>query len=256
MTQASLLSASAMATGAAGAYAYLAIRLREDARDPTRGAAVLSFATWWATLAVNLVLVAVTYVLAGFGALPFEVQLAVSVMQRILLALGVAALLRYLLYLRTGRDLLLPLGVIYGAYLALAFVSMFIAVPDAVFVGEWRTELSYAEPPPAWTRLLSLLVVLPSFIASFAYFLLYYKVEDPGRRYRIAVVSWAIVGWWALAIVAGQRPLLDIGWLQALNRAASVLTALLVLSAYHPPRFLTARFARAEDHRFRREASR
>lgn len=237
MTQSTLLAASAAALGAGLAYAYLARRLDRDARATSPGSHLRSFALWWATLAINILVVSVTYLLAAFDALPYEAQLFVSIVQRLLLGIGVAGLLRYLIYLRYGRDALLPLAGIYGAYVLLSMVALVTSRPDGVFIGEWRTELTYAAPV-AWGRAMNLLVVLPSIVASIAYFLIYFQVDDPQRRYRIAVVSWALVGWWIIAIIAGQRALLDVGWLQVLNRAGSVVTALLVLTAHHPPRSL------------------
>lgn len=248
MTQTTLLAA-ALAAGTAGlAYAYLGERLRRDAlrHRGKEGPALRSFALWWGTLAINMLLVAATYVLAAYEALAFPVQLGVSVTQRVLLGLGVAGLLRYLIYLRTGRDLIAPLAVVYAAFIGVSLASMVYAGPSGVFVGEWRTELTYALRAPAWGPAANLLVVLPSIIASVAYFLLYFGADEAHRRYRIATVSWALVGWWTVAIVAGQSALLDVAWLQILNRAASVMTALLVLSAHHPPAWLERRLERAD----------
>lgn len=250
MPYGTLLAASIAAAVAGASYAYLARRLQRDARQRggSEGSSLRSFALWWATLALNILVVAATYVLAAFDALPFAAQLGVSILQRALLGIGVAALLRYLVYLRTGRDLLVPLALVYAVYVAASLASMFVAQPNGVYVGEWRTELAYARPGPSWSRALNLLVVLPSLVASIAYFMLYFKVEGAQRRYRVAVVSWGIIGWWALAIVAGQPALLDVGWLQVANRAASAATAVLILSAHDPPGWLSARLERA-DHR-------
>lgn len=245
MTQATLLSASVAASAAGGVYAFLAWRLHQDAhlRGAKNGAPLRSFAVWWGALGVNLLLVAATYVLAAFDTLPVAGQLVVSVAQRVLLGVGVAGLLHYLIFLRTGRNVLLPLAVVYAAYTGLSLVSLALARPEGVMVGEWRTELTYALGTPPWVRALGLLVVLPSIIAAFAYFALCFQTHDPSRRYRIVVVSWAIILWWVLAVVAGQTALLDVGWLQVLNRATSVVTAILVLTAYHPPRWLSRRWA-------------
>lgn len=245
MTSSTLLAASLAALAAAGAYAYLALRLGRDGGGATEATILRSFALWWATLAVNMAGVGLANGLAAFGALPFEAQLVLGVLQRILLGVGVLALLRYLLYLRWGRDLLGALLIVYGAYVALALYGLLASEPSGVFVGDWRTELTYRATLP-WTRALNLLVVLPSLVASLAYFTLYFKSDSAARRYRIAVVSWTLAGWWALAVVAGQPALLDVAWLQVLNRGASVLTAVMVLTAHHPPAALRAWLDRRE----------
>lgn len=246
MTQATLVAAAAAASCAGAAYAYLAYRLHRDTQGRAVGRAPMrGFVLWWATLALNMLGVASTYVAAALGALPFEAQLVVSISQRILLGVGVAGLLYYLVFLRTGRSHARAITLAYATYILLALASMLVAQPNGVFIGEWRTELAYASAFPAWGRALGLLIVLPSIVASVAYFLLYFQVEHPLRRYRIGIVSWTLIGWWVLAVIAGQGPLLDVAWLQVLNRAASVATALLVLSAYHPPHWLARRLARS-----------
>lgn len=245
MTQATLLTAAGCALGAGLAYAALALQLGRDASQRATDARALRwFALWWATLAVNILVVAGTYVLAAVGSLRFELQLAVSLLQRVLLGVGVAGLLRYLVFVRTGRDLRTPLAIVYGLYVVASLLAIFIQSPDGVFVGGWRTELTYAGPTVTWPRALNLLIVLPSVVAALSYFLLYFRVDEPPKRFRIAVVSWALVGWWAIAVVAGQPALLDVGWLQVLNRGASVLTALLVFTAHHPPAWLARRLDR------------
>lgn len=242
MVHGTLLVACFAAITAGLAYAYLAQRLFHDGRAGSHASYLRSFAIWWATLAINILVVGATYLLAAVASVPFELQLGVSILQRLLLAIGVAALLRYLLYLRLGRDFGVALAIVYGGYTVLALAGLVLSRPDGVFVGSWRTELTYAAPL-AWTRALSLLVVMPGIAACVAYFLLFFRVESAAMRYRIAVVSWALIGWWTLAVLAGQTAFLDVAWLQMVNRAASVVTALLVLAAHHPPRSLRARLA-------------
>lgn len=236
-----LLMAGVMALVAAIVYAYVARRVRPAPGAGSR--ALRMFALWWDALAVNLALVALTYLLGAFDALTFEVQLVDSYLQRLLLGVSLVGLMHYLLFLLTGRDLLWQLAAAYGTYFLLITGAFFYQEPSTLFIGEWRTDVVFARPELRWVQALSLVfVLLPPVIASAAYLRLYFRIEDPERRWRIALVSVAILVWWAVAVVAGQRELLDVGGVQVANRVLSVMAALAVLAAYEPPDWLRRRW--------------
>lgn len=241
MVGVTLAIAGTIALLAATMYAYVALRLVRG-RGPTPRALSM-FALWWAALAINMGLVGVTYLLGAAGALTFEIQLVDSYLQRLLLAVSMVGLMEYLLFLLTGRDLLLPIVVLYAAFFGLSSAAMFWQTPDGLFVGEWRTDITYAREAPRWIPLVNLgAILLPPVGAALAYFRLFFRVPDNTRKWRIALVSWAIVGWWAVAVWAGQRDALDNGLLQSGHRMLSLLAAYSVLAAYAPPRWAQRRW--------------
>lgn len=241
MVRGTLVLAGVVALVAAAMYAYVAWRLVHGRKLPPRPLAM--FAMWWGALSANMGLVAVTYLLGAFDALTFEIQLVDSYLQRLLLSISMVGLMHYLLFLLTGRDLLRPLVILYAAYFTLVTGMMFYQQPTEVFVGDWRTDLRFARDSAPWMPALGLaLILLPPVGAALAYFRLFFRVRDNTRRWRIALVSWAIVGWWAVAVWAGQRDVLDNGPLQSIHRALSLLAAYVVLIAYAPPAWARRRW--------------
>lgn len=241
MGSGTLLIAAAIAIVVAAAYAYVAWELwRRGGFEPGRRP-LWYFAVWWGALAANLAGVAVTYVLAANGALDLPTQVASSHLQRLLLCVSMTGLVAYLLFVLTGRDLLRPLAVVYAAYFAISIYSLAAAEPQGVFVGAWRTDIEYATEPPAWTNLVSLaLIVAPPILCGIAFLVASRRASRP-QQYRMRLVSFAIVFWWVIAVAAGQRALLDVDAFQALHRFLSLLAALVVLAAYHPPRWARQR---------------
>lgn len=238
-----LLAAGAIAAIVASSYAYVAWSLgRRSAGDPSRRA-LAHFALWWGALAANLAGVAITYVLAAFDALTLPAQLTASHVQRLLLAVSMTGLVSYLLFVLTGRDHARRLAFAYAAYYVLSLYAMMRAQPTGVFVGNWRTDLVYAAPSPVWVGAVNLLViVLPPLACGVAFAFASRRAGDATQRYRMRVVAFAVVFWWAVAVAAGQRALLDVDAVQAAHRVLSLLAALLVLAAYRPPGWARRRF--------------
>lgn len=237
MGSGTLLVAGAIAAFVAAAYAYVAWELwRRGGFEPDRRP-LWYFAVWWGALAANLAGVAATYVLAANGALDLSLQVTSSHVQRLLLSVSMTGLLAYLLFILTGRDLVWPLAVVYAGYFAISIYSVSAADPESVFIGAWRTDLEYANPSPQWVNLVTLaLIVAPPIGCGLAFLVASRRASRP-QRYRMRLVSTAIVFWWVVAVAAGQRALLGMDVFQASHRVLSLLAALVVLAAYHPPRW-------------------
>lgn len=239
------LALSAVITLVVGAtYAVSSHRIATTpAQSPGAKRALSLFALWWACLAVNMTVAGAAYIAGATSVLTFEVQFAVALLQRLLLVISMVGLMYYLLYLLTGRELLVPLVVTYGTYY-LALVYAFVQnAPDTLVVGDWRTDVVPSSPVQGWSSALAFfMVILPPVAAALAYFRLFFQVEDRTTKFRIAFIAWPIVVWWVLAVLAGQRWFLDSGPLQVTQRVLSLLAALSVLAAYHPPAWMRERF--------------
>jgi hypothetical protein len=244
VSQPTLLVSAGIALLGAVAYAYVAARLlRRKGLGRGDALAMRCFAVWWSALAFNLGLVAPIYWAGGVDALTLPWQVASSILQRVLLAVSLVGLMAYLLYLLTGRTRIPVLAAIYAGYVALLMGSMAYQQPNGLLVLRWRTDLTYARAGPLGSELLSLfLIILPPVAASIAYLRLFFRVADRTQRYRIAVVSAALLVWWVVAVLAGQRGLLDNGPLQITGRALGAASALAVLSAFAPPAWVQRRF--------------
>lgn len=239
MIRATLLVAALVALTAGAVYAFVGVRLRarrtigEDAQRAMR-----SFSAWWLLLSANVLTASAFYAAAAFGFTSFEAQLTYAHAQRLLLAASLVGLLHYLTYLFTGRDLLVPIAIFYAAYYGLLEYTLLSANPTGVFVGDWRTDLAYAETSAGRNplRLLSAaMLILPPVVGALAYFRLYFRVKSRTQRYRIALVSWSLVAWWIVAVIAGQREALGQEGFQLVNRFLGLAAALVILAAYLPP---------------------
>ena len=238
-----LLAAGIIALLAGAVYLYVARRLPRPPGSKDASRAMAMFSLWWYALGVNIILVGVTYLLGAAGHLTFELQYVDSYLQRLLLAVSMVGLMHYLLYLLTGRDLLAPLAVFYGAYFVFLIYGMLLQQPDTLFVGAWRTDIMSPRGEVAWLKYASLgAILLPPTVCSLLYLRLFFRVPDATRKWRIALVSGAILFWWAIAVVAGQRAALDDTPLQAANRLLSLVAAFAVLAAYSPPRWAQRRW--------------
>lgn len=239
-----LLVAAAAAACLAAVYAFVGLQLaRRRPEQPAHRLAMGMFSLWWGALSINVLVVSVLDLLGGLDALPLHVQVAGSLAQRLLLAASLVGLMHYLLFLLTGRSWLAPLVAVYGAHYAFSVYQLYRHEPVAVLLGPWRTDLAYATDPSLVVQVVALLlVVLAPVVASLAYFSLFFHVDDPTRRWRIGIVSWSLVVWWAMVVVAGQRQFLDDDAFQVVNRVVSLLAAFAILAAFRPPAWARRRW--------------
>lgn len=151
----------------------------------------------------------------------------------------------YLVYLYTGsRRAFAPLGVFY-AVLALATMALieYAGTPQAITDNGWSLQtLPRVEFGQAFTMAFLLVLVGPQMAAAIAYARLYRKARDRTQRYRIALVTTAILVWFGSSLVAtaleANRAL---GW-QLLSRVIGLLGALTILAAYKPPTWVRQRY--------------
>jgi hypothetical protein len=235
----SLFVASLVAFVAGLVYLLVASEFRQrishvlrESRQP-----ILFFALWWACLGLNILIGGAFYLGASLGYTDFTSQLVYAVIQRLLLSVSLIGLMFYLLYLLTGRGWFTVLAPYYAAYFLFIVYTMYNGEPQGVEVGEWRTDLAYAQPNPPLVGLINfVLLVIPPVAASLAYFFRFIrKAGDRALRYRITLVSWPLAVWWIMAVIAGQREAMGNEEFQLVNRFFGLVVALVILAAYRPP---------------------
>lgn len=222
-------------------YMYVGTRLARRASASDAGRAMGSFAGWWMLLGANQLVSAGLRIAAAWGIADVDAHVALAVLQRLLLALSLAGLMHYLLYLHTGRSYLAAMLLAYSGYFVLAVYSLLASAPVGVEVHTWRTEFAFSNRLPGAWQLLTLVVTLPPALGS----LLLVRAL-PGaqglHRLRVLMLSLGFSTWWVLAIVAGQRDYADIDWLQALARICAMLVAVGIFSLYEPSGWLRRRY--------------
>lgn len=160
-------------------------------------------------------------------------------------------LLAYLIYLFSGRDVTQSLAVGYAALFAFfAWVAVQEA-PQRLADATWGVTVAYERPlsGPALAALLAFLE-LPQIGGAIAYATLYPKAGSRAGRYRIGLVSGALVVWLGFSLTVGVLQVNSSPpWLLT-ARLLGLASALTILSAYVPPPGMRAWLARnpLDDH--------
>lgn len=245
MSASTLLAGAAFSLLAATVYAFIGFVV---SRRPVTADAKLAkglFVTWWYGLAA-------TSVYGGFNAATAALDvvnaaLSEALLNGLILVLVVAlfGLAYYLIFLYTGkRGILVPLAAFYGAYYVYLAYLIAVADPAGVEVRKWTAQVRYEnEGVLGGNNLLLVLLLLgPQILGALGYFSLYFKVEDRTVRYRIGVVSWAIIVWFGSSIVGSATGLNEGDSWQLISRLISLGAALAILAAYRPPAWVQRRW--------------
>ncbi|HEX2021962.1 MAG TPA: hypothetical protein VHH36_04570 [Candidatus Thermoplasmatota archaeon] len=233
----------AFLTGAV--YLYVGARL---SRRHVEGDARLAwnlFTQWWYALGV----ISVTGELSTFLPLVGVTDGAVFVSFTHVLLLGLCyaffCLVYYLVYLYTGtRRTLVPVAFFY----ALLYVAILYYVNWAgMYYDQAAGKIDMVRQPPHAIRIgLGLLFVLPIIGAAAMYFRLWFKVDEPTQRYRIALIAGTLVTWFGSTLLsylpAGDETVGKLPWWPVATRLLGLGAALLILMAYVPPAWIRERY--------------
>lgn len=201
------------------------------------------YVVWWDALAFAAAAQAlqVLAALAGVDATGAYVALLLATLAA--LSAGLCGLVYYVTYLFTGSPrAFVPLLATYATFFLFAAFYVLSSGPSGVLAVRWHVELAYARPPPAAYRAaLFAFLVLPQIAGAAAYATLLRRVQAPGQRYRIGLVSAGIVLWSLSTLAQGYRVLETSDAAQLAIRALAMGALLLPLAAYRPPRWVRAR---------------
>lgn len=249
-----LAIASLVDLAAAVLFCYIgAVVARRPVPADSR-AASLAFAAWWFGIGGNGLLTGARGIAAAFGLTDRGagrgVFLALYVLAILLTIAAVCGLLFYLLYLFTGRrGLLRPLVAFYTLYALVALYALWRLEPSAIVAGKWFAQVTVAHQDALGGALLGILVallLLPQIGGAIAYLTLYPRVRGAEQRFRVLLVSLALLVWLGSALAAPMLRLGEHEWWQAGGRLVGLTAAIVVLIAYRPPRLVRERLAAAD----------
>lgn len=243
MTAGTLAAAGAFAFAAAAVYAFVGQRLGRRLVSPQAQRAATMFSVWWFGLAGTTAMAGVRDLLGSAGVLSLAPYLAITYLNVLIICIALGGLLHYLVFLFTGRDVLVPLVVFYAAYYAALVAYITFSSPTGVVVHRWNVQLEYATPitGPLFAAILVLLVA-PQIVGALAYFTLYWRVKEPTQRYRIVLVSWSIILWFGSALAAAGTGAGQSDEWQLASRSIGLVAAGAILLAYYPPAFARRRW--------------
>jgi hypothetical protein len=186
----------AISAGVILVFAYVGYRLL---RRPVSGRSQLAaheFALWWIGLGVAIAAGRLELALALANSLPYALALTFSLVNVILESVYLWGLVGSLVYLYTGRYYMLALGILYSTFYVVSVFAIFSQGPYAVSVASGTPTLVYASPADANLALaLTLVVLVPEFVAACMYLSLLRHSRDRSVQWRISLVGASILFW-------------------------------------------------------------
>jgi len=237
------------------AIIFGALALTVDRRrvHPAARPANTMFALWWWAIGLQQLLTAVRTGLWSLG-LPLSLHVGLSLVSTAALLMGLAGLLYYLIYLYTGRALLLwPLIGAYAASFVWWFGRFAALEPIDVVLDDLTIRFVFGAPPSQELLLGALaFLVGPQLLACVAIVVLAFRLPASAARVRLTVVAVGVVLWFGSSVAVMFIGVDGIVW-DVVRLFAAPLVGVSVLLAYAPPpwlaRHLPADAPSRETHR-------
>lgn len=228
-------------------YLYIAVVLQRRQVSADARFARNMFALWWAVLGVLGIMGAAQVFLYRAGHLPIWLYLTTTQVALVALFLALWALQVYLVYLYTGtKRWVLPLGVFYVAmYIAIVGLLQWAGRPEEIVDNGWQLRtLPESDLPREFGVVFIVLLLGPAMWAAGAYARLYGKTKDRTQRYRIAMLTTAILVWFGTSAVVGASSTpgeVNVPW-QIASKLLALAAAVAILFAYQPPGWIRRKF--------------
>ncbi len=160
----------------------------------------------------------------------------------LLISVGFAGLLYYMVYLFTGRARAwIPVTIGYVAMFIVLLHWFNAADIIALNQGEFASEPVYkrdlADGP--LSTVIGLILLVPVFMAAIGYLSLYFKVQERSQRFRIATIGGAFTFWFGSSIIVGQATdWNNTEWWPLVSSLITLLAAAGVYATFQPPRWM------------------
>jgi hypothetical protein len=238
-----------LALATSGLYLYIGSVVAQRKVSAEARLARDLFAAWWFILGVSGMMGVVQVVLYMGGRLPIWLYLTFSQLALLWIFVALWALQCYLMYLYRGSHrALIPLGVFYLLLYVFIVGLLMWLMQEHPYTGitdnGW---MLVAEPKYEIGRGVGLIAVLvligPQMVAAGAYLRLYTKANDRTQRYRIALLSGAILGWFGTSLSATAADASEGQTWQLVSRLIGLAAGAIILAAYKPPRWIRQRYS-------------
>lgn len=247
MPPVTLLASAALALLTGAGFAIVGVMMMRRA-PPTQGqAARVMFALFWTSAAIIWITQGLGSLSGYLGVASLPLLSALDQVSTPFYCLAAASLLYYVLYLLTGRARLLVPILTY--YLVLFFLLRW-RVESAqrldINVQDWVVSFVYATPlqGAAYSVIVSL-VSGPLLLSILAYGALFFRVDEPAQRYRIALVALGLLAWIGTESIAFTTGFATTAAGEITRRVVALASTLVIVLAYRPPRAVEARLAAA-----------
>lgn len=248
MVSDTLVLSAGLSVATASLYLYIGYVLRQRQVSPEARFARDLFAGWWLILGASGLLGVLQMALYMADALPVWLYLTFTSIALLAIFAALWALQCYLVYLYRGsRRAVVPLAIFYGLlYMFVIGLMQWVAETHpytAITDNGWSL---VAQPKFELSRGVGLIAVLvlvgPQMAAAFSYSRLFFKTHDRTQRYRIAMLSGAILGWFGTSLAAAAADASEGQTWQLLSRLIGLTAGAVILAAYRPPAWLRSRY--------------
>jgi hypothetical protein len=243
--QSTLLFSALVALTAASIYAYVGWQLSQRiVASPQAKLAWGAFTVWWYGVAATTLIGGLLDLFGALGLTLLPLFVTATYINLLVICLALWGLLYYLIYLFTGRSQsLVPLAIFYVIFYTLIVYYITASVPEGILLERWDASVEYrARQTGPFFGLLIILLLLPQILGGFAYFTLYFQMNEATQKYRILLVSWSIIIWFLSPLLALVGGLAEQDWWQIASRLIGLAAALTILMAYQPPAWLKQRY--------------
>lgn len=242
MAALTLLASALLAFGTAAGFTATSIVVARRHSKEGHALAPEALVTFWSCGAAIAVSGGLRSAAAFAGWDSFPLVEALEQPTTLLYCVGAAGLLYYVVFLQTG--LAWVRWPILAYYAALVFVLRFFvarAHPIGYVVGEWQVNYVYQSPlqTPGYAVAL-MLMILPLLLGILAYGLVYFRIDDPGRRYRVGCITVGLALWITTEAAAWGTGLAATTAGELARRLVALGATLVILLAYAPPTFARA----------------
>jgi hypothetical protein len=216
---------------------------RRHVHEAARPANVM-FALWWYCIGLQQFVTGSRIALWAVD-LPISLHVGLAFVGFAATVIGLAGLLVYLLYVFTGRTLMLwPLVTFYALYFGYYVTLVAELQPTAVVTDVWTVEFAYAVEPRA-VFVLSFLTVLvgPQLMAGLGLIVLAFLLPPSAARVRVMAVAAGVLLWFGAALL-GAGAGLTAAWWDFVTHLIPLVVGIGVLLVYRPPRWLRERMPR------------
>ncbi len=224
-------------------YFYVGLRLARRPVSPETRLPAMQFVLFWLGLAASTALTAILSVIAAFQLPPVGLVVAFEYYDIVVVAAALWGLICYLWFLYYGRSGIVPVTSLYILEFGLLVYYVSSSGPNGVSVSYGTVSPAYSTSSTIVVTILAVLIlVIPEFVAAFAYLRLYFRTRDRTIRYRIALVGGGLVAFFFLDFVNfGSLSGGSLVWI-FIGRLLVIVAALIILMAYYPPRYLRERY--------------
>ncbi|MCI4321851.1 MAG: hypothetical protein L3K18_08535 [Thermoplasmata archaeon] len=220
----------------AALYLFVGWRISRRAVSPESRFAASQFTLFWIALSGATAIGGLLSLVAAFTTPALALAVTITDLNILLACALLWGLVGYLVYLYTGRGFVVPLAVLYGTLYVLLLYYLTAGDATSVVVTAGTVGVTYTTPVGGpILGVLAILLIVPEFLASFAYFTLVFRTKDRTIRYRVALVSWSLIAWFSIGSANIGAALGGGLAAEVFGRSIGDIAALVILLAYYPP---------------------